>query len=213
MVSSSGIFALHALCRQHSLRYGHTDSYSCLFVTEIKAHDDRKLWPKLNDPALEHPMSPRVLQILETYRQLYLDTKQEQPLMKLASFISPEEAMAAGEMGCHSATVSHEVLNKLKSLPYDGPKPPGKFRAKPKHVYGDGHDVPERLQKLLKTDPLGKWEPVRADVDYLANGGTALDSAIKGDPVVEQRLKDALELFTAAEERSKAKIEKIMTPA
>lgn len=33
--------------------------------------------------------------------------------------------MAAGEHGCHSATISPEVLNELAKLEYDGTKQPG----------------------------------------------------------------------------------------
>jgi transaldolase len=38
----------------------------------------------LIDPAAEHPMSPRLIQILDAYKRLYAQTGREQPLMKLA---------------------------------------------------------------------------------------------------------------------------------
>lgn len=33
-------------------------------------HTDRKQWPGVEDPALDHPMAPRMAQIVETYRLL-----------------------------------------------------------------------------------------------------------------------------------------------
>jgi transaldolase len=51
---------------------------------EVKAHDNRELWPKSDDPATLHPMSARLVQILETYKRLYKETGQEQPFLKNA---------------------------------------------------------------------------------------------------------------------------------
>lgn len=60
----------------------------CLYISpyfnEVKAHDDLKLWPNVEDPAREHPMSARTLQILETYAKLHKQTGKEQPLLKQA---------------------------------------------------------------------------------------------------------------------------------
>jgi len=53
-------------------------------VTEVRAHDERELWPKSEDPALLHPMSSRLVQILETYKRLYKETGKEQPYLKNA---------------------------------------------------------------------------------------------------------------------------------
>lgn len=65
--------------------------------TEVRAHDmTTKLWPDVQDPALGHTMSARMIQMLETYKRLYDETGREQPMVKAASFISPQEAMAAG---------------------------------------------------------------------------------------------------------------------
>jgi transaldolase len=52
--------------------------------TEVRAHDERELWPKSDDPALLHPMSSRLVQILETYKRLYKETGKEQPFLKNA---------------------------------------------------------------------------------------------------------------------------------
>lgn len=60
----------------------------CLYISpyynEVKAHDDLKLWPNVDDPATQHTMSPRTMQILETYARLYEATGKEQPLLKQA---------------------------------------------------------------------------------------------------------------------------------
>jgi transaldolase len=191
------------------------------------AHDDRSLWNDSKgwaDPAVNHPNSPRIIQIIETYKRLYGETGQEQPLVKNASFISPEEAMAAGEMGCHSATISHMVLNELAELTYDpqdkNPKKrlpavgPGRLA----HVYKDAAVLTDRFLPLSLIDPLtDSNKAISIDdaikVDWLANGGKALDEANAADPQTARRLKIALELFTGGENRSKEKVEVAMKAA
>ncbi|GJN76175.1 hypothetical protein PLIIFM63780_010214 [Purpureocillium lilacinum] len=188
--------------------------YISPYFNETRAHDDLSLWPNVEDPATQHPMSARVFQILETYRRLYKETGREQPLLKNASFISAKEAMAAGELGCHSATISHTVLNELAKLKYDGSKQPGEGVPKPVHVYRDAGPTPERLRKLAQIDPLAAaaWDGKLAstDIDYLANGGAELTKAIEADPISKERLAIALELFTGGENRSKDKVEKAL---
>lgn len=135
------------------------------------------------------------------------------PLTKyfLSSFISAKEAMAAGELGCHSATISHTVLDQLAKLKYDGTKQPGEGAPKPVHVYKNAPPVSERLRKLAKIDPLAaaEWDGKLAstDIDYLANGGAELAKAIEADPITKERLAIALELFTGGENSSKDKID------
>lgn len=55
-----------------------------LTETETRAHDDRSVWPDVDDPATQHPMSPRIVQMLEIYRRLYKETGKQQPLIKNA---------------------------------------------------------------------------------------------------------------------------------
>ncbi|OAQ97904.1 hypothetical protein LLEC1_08188, partial [Akanthomyces lecanii] len=42
-------------------------------------HADRTQWPDVQDPALQHPMSPRIVQILRAYETLGETTGQPQP--------------------------------------------------------------------------------------------------------------------------------------
>lgn len=125
--------------------------------------------------------------------------------------------MAAGELGCHSATISHTVLNKLAELKYDGTKQPGEGVPKPRHVYKAPAPVPQRLRKLAEGDPLAvsNWDSKEAstNIDYLANGGGELAKAIEADPTTRERLRVALELFTGGERRSQEKVESAIKAA
>lgn len=125
--------------------------------------------------------------------------------------------MAAGEMGCHSATISHTVLNELASRPYDASSQPGQGEPKRAHAYKDARVLPARFAPLLAIDPLSPENKAYLDkaahVDYLANGGKKLDEAIAADAETTKRLKIALELFTGGENRSKEKIEKALKAA
>lgn len=56
-------------------------------ASETRAHDDLELWPNVEDPAADHPMSARIVQILETYKKLYKETGKEQPLLKNARYV------------------------------------------------------------------------------------------------------------------------------
>jgi transaldolase len=124
--------------------------------------------------------------------------------------------MAAGEIGCHSATISHMVLTELANLPYDGSKQPGEGVPKPAHPYLNALPTPTRLAKIAQLDALANasWDGKLAstEIDYLANMGAELDKANEADAVTKQRLREALALFVAAEKRSQAKIEEAMKP-
>ena len=189
--------------------------------TDVRVHTDRTAWPETKDPAVEHPNSPRILQILEAYRRLYKETGQDQPLMKNASFVNAEEAMAAGEMGCQSVTLFHTIIEDLATRPYDpaSPSRPGgkaaEGRPKPEHHYRDRPDVSDRLKPLLEVDHLSNASAAPdydalSKVDYLADNGKALDAAIKADAAAAERLDVALTLFIAAENSSRAKVDKAL---
>lgn len=181
---------------------------------EIRAHFDLSVWPDVEDPATQHPMAARVVRMLDTYRRLRRETGRRQPLMKLASFISAKEVMAAAEFGCHSATVSPKLIDELAALAYDGAvQPPGGAAAgvpKPapgvEHYEGSG-SLPVRLLELAASGGEGE---ASTEVDYLAEGGAALHKTFETDAVTKTQLAAALEMFTEAENKSKAKIEAVL---
>lgn len=119
--------------------------------------------------------------------------------------------MAAGEMGCHHATISSDVLKQLAQIPYEAGKQPGEGVPKQAHPYLKAGPTPSRLASLAKTDPLAaaEWDGKLAstDIDYLANNGAELQKAIEADPITKNRLFDALELFKGGELKSRAAIE------
>ncbi|KAJ7636838.1 hypothetical protein FB45DRAFT_788926 [Roridomyces roridus] len=189
----------------------------CLYISpyynEVRAHADHSIWPESEDPATKHTMSSRLIQIMETYKRLYKETGKPQPMIKSASFISWQEAMACGEMEMHHATISAEVLAQLAALPATS-SPSARIPGVPKvdmtKPYENARPTPERLANVSKTDPIKpEWDGVRAstDIDYLADNGKALQDAIERDPATKQRLYEALELFKGGELRSKALIE------
>ncbi|KAJ7879130.1 hypothetical protein B0H13DRAFT_2051625 [Mycena leptocephala] len=190
----------------------------CLYISpyfnEIPAHTDLKLWPNTEDPATKHPMSHRLMQILETYKRLYKETGREQPMLKPASFISVQEVMACGEMEMHHATIGARILAELCALPAvpsSSTKIPGVAKVDMSKPYADAHPTPARLTDMSKSDPLdANWDGrvASTEIDYLADNGAALERAIEADPVTKQRLYDALEVFKVGELSSKAVIEK-----
>ncbi|KAM0425371.1 hypothetical protein ACHAPT_009428 [Fusarium lateritium] len=171
-------------------------------------HADRKQWPDLEDPALDHPMSPRIVQIQQVYKRLREETGKEQPMLKPASFISAREAMAMGEFGCDHATIPEDILLQLSLLDAEVNPPPG-------HDASKQTGIPSpRIAQLAQIDPLagpgwdGKLPPT--DVCYLADNGAALAKAIAADPVTEKGLYEALEAFKANELQSRAAIEEVL---
>ncbi|KAJ7217683.1 hypothetical protein GGX14DRAFT_516868 [Mycena pura] len=190
----------------------------CLYISpyynEFLAHANHKFWPKSDDPAIEHTMSHRMMQMLETYKRLYKKTGQEQPMIKVASFISVEEVMACGEMEMHSVTISAPVLADLcgmPAVPSPSTRIPGVPKVDMRNPYADARPTPARLARVSETDPLtANWDGTlpSTDIDYLADNGAELTKAIEADPTTKQRLYDALEAFKNEELISKAIIEK-----
>ncbi|KAJ4245218.1 hypothetical protein NW762_014088 [Fusarium torreyae] len=183
----------------------------CLLISpyfeEIAAHTDLSQRPQVKDTALEHPMSPRIIHMLEAFTTLYKQTGQEQPIMVIASHFHSEQLMAMAELGCQHITISQDNLRRLMSTQDDLPPV---TQAKPSHPYA-GLSTPERLRSLSKLDPLAKadWDGILAslDVDYLEDNGAKLDQAIKQDSVSGKRIHDAMERFVKAEQRAKNLIE------
>ncbi|PNP81076.1 hypothetical protein FNYG_05543 [Fusarium nygamai] len=170
-------------------------------------HTDREQWPNAEDPALDHPMSPRIVQIQHIYKRLREETGKTQPLLKPASFISAREAMAMAELGCDHATIPEDILLQLSLLDAEASPPPG----------SDSHmktgTPSQRITHLSEVDPLAgpDWSGLPAlDIDYLADNGAALTEAIAADTVTQRGLDEALEAFKANELQSRDAIEEAL---
>ncbi|KAL2688933.1 hypothetical protein Neosp_002983 [[Neocosmospora] mangrovei] len=175
--------------------------------TEIAAHIDPSQRPNVKDSALEHPMSPRIIHILEAFTALYKKTGEEQPIMVIASHFHNEELMAMAELGCQHVTIQQP---RLKDLMAAKDNHPPVTRPKATHPYAT-LSTPERLRALSKLDPLAgtAWDGVlpAVNVDYLAADGERLNRAIQKDGVAAKRVKDAMDRFLDAEAKAKAAIE------
>ncbi|KAK5051036.1 hypothetical protein LTR84_003595 [Exophiala bonariae] len=188
----------------------------CLYISpyynEVRTHEDPSLWPDVVDPALQHPFSNRIIQMLEAFRDLNLKTGRTQPLIKNAAYRSIKEAIASAELGCHSATMSTAVIDELAATPYDKSLDFGEPVPKAEVPDRSIRTTPVRLQALLSSDSLQEAPFVRAsiEIDYLANGGANLIAAMGKDPVGLGRLQDAISLFVRAENASKQLIESLM---
>lgn len=181
---------------------------------EVKAHDmTTGLFPNVADPAVEHPMAPRMVQMFELYKQLAAKTGKDQPIIKGASNITAAEVLAVAEMGVQHITILEPVLKELCALQV-APNDRSKLQPKPKRAYFDDKQLGPRMLALMDKDPLAPnpaaFKLASTDVDYLANQGAALEEAIAQDPQTARRLKDALDLFVGAEQQCKAAIEKAM---
>lgn len=62
-------------------------TYYFFLCVEIRVYSEPQLWPNVEDPALDHPMSARLLQMMEIYRKLYQQTGKQQPLIKNARYV------------------------------------------------------------------------------------------------------------------------------
>ncbi|KAG5743395.1 hypothetical protein H9Q70_013892 [Fusarium xylarioides] len=143
-------------------------------------HTDREQWPNVEDPALDHPMSPRIVRTQQIYKRLREETGKTQPLLKPASFISAREAMAMAELGCDHATIPGDILLQLSLLDVEANPPPGS------DSYMKTGTLSQRTAHLAQVDPLAgpDWPGLPAlDIDYLADNGAALTEAIAADTV------------------------------
>ncbi|CAM1509878.1 Fc.00g002130.m01.CDS01 [Cosmosporella sp. VM-42] len=183
---------------------------NCLFISpyynEIAAHLDRSTWTDFADPALEHPMSARVVHILETYAKAYQETGKEQPVMIIASHLNTKEVLAMQRLGCHHVTIQEANLKSLMATPAPFAT---KKSVKQKHPYAEWKIAPG-IEGLSKVDPLlgPNWDGVKAsmDTDYVSNGGKKLDEFLQKDPVVSKRFRDAERFFLNAENVAKEAI-------
>ncbi|TVY68238.1 Transaldolase [Fusarium oxysporum f. sp. cubense] len=170
-------------------------------------HTDREQWPNTKDPVLDHPMSPRIVQIQQIYKRLREETGKTQPLLKPASFISAREAMAMAELGCDHATIPEDILLQLSLLDAEANAPPGG------DSYMKNGTPSQRIAHLAQVDPLigPNWPGLPAlDINYLADNGAALTQAIAADPVTQRGLDEAIEAFKANELQIRDAIEEAL---
>ncbi|KAH7470426.1 hypothetical protein FOMA001_g14371 [Fusarium oxysporum f. sp. matthiolae] len=170
-------------------------------------HTDREQWPNAKDPALDHPMSPRIVQIQQIYKRLREETGKTQPLLKPASFISAREAMAMAELGCDHATIPEDILLQLSLLDAEANAPPGG------DSYMKNGTPSQRIAHLAQVDPLigPDWPGLPTlDINYLADNGAALTQAIVADPVTQRGLDEAIEAFKANELQIRDAIEEAL---
>lgn len=58
------------------------------YYNEVRAHKEADLWPDVEDPATQHPMSARMIHIRDAYAKLKAEGKTV-PLNKAASYVPP----------------------------------------------------------------------------------------------------------------------------
>jgi transaldolase len=118
--------------------------------------------------------------------------------------------LASAELGCHSATISQDLLEELKTLtPGEVPLPAALKVACLKHPYADNVPIPSpRLGELLTrhldaTLNEGKeWSAKDLTADLLADEGKALENFMNGDPEAARMVKEALDMFIFCEEET-----------
>ncbi|OCF36384.1 transaldolase [Kwoniella heveanensis BCC8398] len=195
------------------------------YFNETRAHVEPELWPDVEDPATQHPMSARMRHIRDTYDRLAKETGKTQPLIKAASCVTAREAMAMLELGADSNTILADQMDDLCSatkLPVykKGGEHQVRYRSlldQPSAAWApwaskEPAERKKRMEEIAKADPLSKvmskdWKIASTDVDYLAPG--VLDKYNEEDEVTRLRLKDALDLFYNGEEHSRQTIEKL----
>ncbi|KAG6999878.1 hypothetical protein FocnCong_v012132 [Fusarium oxysporum f. sp. conglutinans] len=165
------------------------------------------LWPDVQDPSLEHPFSHRIAQMVQAYKTLFAATGKEQPLIKNAGFRSYKEVLASAELGCHSATISQDLLEEFKTLtPGEITRPATLKVASLKSPYAGNVPIPSlRLGGLLTRhlDEGRGWSAKDLAVDLLADGGKALEKALENDSEPARMVKEALDMFIFCEEETK----------
>ncbi|CZR44904.1 uncharacterized protein FPRO_14656 [Fusarium proliferatum ET1] len=210
-IMATGVFSViqAVACSQAGCLYISPYYNAKSLPSEIRTHLDPSLWPDVQDPALEHPFSHRIAQMVHAYKTLFTVTGKEQPLIKNAgvSFRSYKEVLASSELGCHSATISQDLLEELKtSTPGKITLPVSPKVASLKCPYADDVPIPPpRLGELLTRhlDEQGGWLANDLTVDLLADGGKVLDQALEKDSEAARMVKEALDMFIFCEEETK----------
>ncbi|KAH7034675.1 putative transaldolase [Microdochium trichocladiopsis] len=172
----------------------------CLFISPY--------YNDVADPAIEHPFSNRLLQMVKAFKDMHTKTGRRQPLIKNAAFRSWQEVVASAEIGCHSATISIQTLKELAETPACDVTLPAlrKVAALENPYAADSHIPPSRLRSLLEGDPLAQaesWTPCNLDIDYLSDLGKELEKALNADDAARRRFGDALGWFLQTEAESR----------
>ncbi|GAB7336454.1 hypothetical protein MBLNU13_g09746t1 [Cladosporium sp. NU13] len=200
---ATSVFTLEQAIAASQARCGFVSPY----FNEIAAYTNTSLWPQSTDPALKHPMSPRIIRILATYASLYQETGEYQPTMIIASHFDTSEIFAMTEIGCEHVTISSMNLKALADTADNLAVAKTEGRG---HPYAN-YVTPGRLMVASNMDPLAAtdWDGVWASTstDFLAKNGELLDKAINADGVAALRLKDAMVYFLNAEKIAKDAIE------
>ncbi|CAO1638350.1 unnamed protein product [Parajaminaea phylloscopi] len=182
----------------------------CLYISpyfnEILAHFAQPGTLPVYPNALDHPMSPRMAQIYQAYRQ----RGGKAPLVKSASFVAVSEVLAMPLVGAQQATILAPTLRLMCDPSNAIPQVPDAYR--PSRDYTA--DLPPAAQALLSVDPLrpdGAAQKVDVTADWLANGADLLTAAIAEDNETNRRLRDAIATFQGAEKKAQALVEAAMT--
>lgn len=192
----------------------------CLYISpyfnEVAAYSDDSLMHKGSDPALTHPMAPRIIHILEAYTKLYAETGKDQPLIVMASNANAAEVLANAELGCQHITILAPHLEELAKTRLDDAardKYPflKNLPAKKQEPYYANLQTPERLKGHANIDPLAGpgWNGKLPDIhaDYLADNGKLLAQYMDQDEAVVRKMKDVLGAFNGGDAVAREAIE------
>ncbi|KAJ5701720.1 hypothetical protein N7488_009268 [Penicillium malachiteum] len=172
----------------------------CLFISpylnEVAAYSDDSLLHKSSDPALNHPMSPRLIHTLEAYTQLYKETGEDNANIN--------EVFATAELGCQDIIVRADHIIEMANTPFEeshllqwpflaNPKP------KPETPYHKDLSTPDRFAHFNKL--------VDIHIDYISNDGKALVEAMQSDPAIVRKIKDVFDAFLNGERRAQVALQ------
>ncbi|KAH9835558.1 aldolase [Rhodofomes roseus] len=161
----------------------------CLYVApyfnELRVHFEPGVWKEYADTATEHPMSPVISSIVQTYTKIGSKT-----LVMPASIVTSTEVVALASLRPNHLTLAGGVLDQLAAAqsPADDPKPQ---QPPPAAANGTSENGPA----VEKTD-------------FLANGADALRQALAVDAEATRKLADALKIFGEMEQKTKDLIRK-----
>ncbi|KAJ7623910.1 hypothetical protein DFH06DRAFT_1230571, partial [Mycena polygramma] len=92
-------------------------TYVAPYFNELRVHFQPGLWVEYADPKTEHPMSPVILSIVHTFRELGSKT-----LVMPASIVTAKEVVALVSLAPNHLTLSGSVLDALAALPAVAPE-------------------------------------------------------------------------------------------